>query len=208
MEKEIKRVCELMAGDMKRIVDARVSEFAELGRKDEKAIFSEMCFCILTANYSAEGGIRIQKALGNGFVTLPEAALTSRLRELGHRYPNVRAKYIVEARRHLGSLKRIVSSSDAASLREWLVTNVKGLGYKEASHFLRNVGFTNVAILDFHIIDILERCGAVVRPKTFTRNKYIEIEKVLKKLASRIGVNLAELDLYLWYLETGKVLKY
>jgi len=207
MEREIKRVCELMTSDMKKIVDTRVSEFAELGRKDERALFSEMCFCILTANYSAEGGIRIQKAIGDGFVTLPEATLALRLRELGHRYPNVRAKYIVEARKHLGSLKRIVSSSNGVSLREWLVKNVKGLGYKEASHFLRNVGFTDVAILDFHIIDILERCGAVVRPKTLTRNKYIEIENTLKKFASKIGVNLAELDLYLWYLETGKVLK-
>lgn len=207
MEREIKRVCDLMAGDMKKTVDARVSEFAELGRKDERALFSEMCFCILTANYSAEGGMRIQTAIGDGFVTLPEATLALRLRELGHRYPNVRAKYIVEARKHLGSLKRIVSSSEGASLREWLAKNVKGLGYKEASHFLRNVGFTDVAILDFHIIDILERCGAVVRPKTLTRNKYIEIENILKKFASKIGVNLAELDLYLWYLETGKVLK-
>lgn len=197
-----------MAGDMKKVVDARISEFAELGRKDEKAIFSEMCFCILTANYSAEGGIRIQKALGNGFATLPEATLASRLKALGHRYPNARAKYIVEARKHLGSLKRIVSSaSDDAGLREWLVTNVKGLGYKEASHFLRNIGFTDLAILDFHIIDILERCGAIQRPKTLTKNKYLEIERVLKGFAARIGVNLAELDLYLWYLETGKMLK-
>ncbi|MFH1237051.1 MAG: N-glycosylase/DNA lyase [Candidatus Aenigmatarchaeota archaeon] len=207
MEREIKRVCELMTSDMKNVVDARVSEFAELGRKDERALFSELCFCILTANYSAEGGIRIQNAIGDGFATLPEAALATRLKALGHRYPNARAQYIVEARKHLGSLKRIVSSSNGVSLREWLVTNVKGLGYKEASHFLRNVGFTDVAILDFHIIDILERCGAIVRPKTLTKNKYLEIERVLKGFAARIGVNLAELDLYLWYLETGKVLK-
>jgi N-glycosylase/DNA lyase len=208
MEKEMKRVCELMAGGMKEIVDNRISEFAELGRRGENELFKELCFCILTANYSAEGGIRIQKALGNGFITLPENELAERLKALGHRYPNARAKYIVEARRHLGSLKRTVTDSRGGSeAREWLVKNVKGLGYKEASHFLRNIGFTNLAILDFHIIDMLERCGAVVRPKTLTKNKYFEIERVLKTWSAKIGVNLAELDLYMWYMETGKVLK-
>lgn len=113
----------------------------------------------------------------------------------------------MEARKHIGSLKAIVANSNGSDVREWLVKNVKGLGCKEASHFLRNVGFTDVAILDFHIIDILERCGAIKRPKTLTKNRYLEIERALNTLASKIGVNLAELDLYLWYLETGKILK-
>ncbi len=37
--------------------------------------------------------------------------------------------------------------------------------------------------------------------------KYLEIEKKLKKLAEQCSISLGELDLYLWYLETGKVLK-
>jgi len=90
---------------------------------------------------------------------------------------------------------------------EWLVKNISGIGYKEASHFLRNIGFTNLAIVDFHILNLLARHGLIEKPKTLTRKKYLEIEEVLRAIAEKLDLNLAELDLYLWYMETGKVLK-
>jgi SAM-dependent methyltransferase len=84
------------------------------------------------------------------------------LRELGHRFPNTRAKYIVEARKHAKDLKKIVHSTfdNVDALREWLADNVKGLGFKESSHFLRNIGFEDVAIIDFHIIDFLAQLAS------------------------------------------------
>jgi len=88
-----------------------------------------------------------------------------------------------------------------------LVKNVKGLGYKEASHFLRNTGKKNLAIIDFHIIDLLERHRLIEKPKTISKARYLEIEDVLRKLGTKAGLNQSELDLYLWYMETGKVLK-
>lgn len=81
---------------------------------------------------------------------------------------------------------------------------------KEASHFLRNIGYKNLAIIDFHIIDLLVKENLIKfdrKKKSLTKNKYLEFEKILKNLAEKCQVNLAELDLYLWYLETGKVLK-
>ena len=104
-------------------------------------------------------------------------------------------------------LKRVVESHKNDELREWLVKNVKGIGYKETSHFLRNIGFDDFAIIDFHIIDILAKYDLIEKPKALTRKKYLEIEKILKKIAEKSGLNLAELDLYLWYMETGKILK-
>jgi N-glycosylase/DNA lyase len=92
-------------------------------------------------------------------------------------------------------------------LREWLSENIKGIGPKEASHFLRNIGYTNFAILDFHIIDILIRNGLFEKRKPLTKREYLEIEAILKKIARKVNLNLAELDLYLWYMETGKILK-
>jgi N-glycosylase/DNA lyase len=35
----------------------------------------------------------------------------------------------------------------------------------------------------------------------------LEIEEVLKELSEKTNINLGELDLYLWYEETGKILK-
>ena len=129
------------------------------------------------------------------------------LRRLGHRYPRKRAEYIVEARKLKDSLNKIVGSLDGESAREWLVKNVRGIGYKEASHFLRNVGYTDLAIIDYHILDLLVKHRVIEKPRTMTRRRYLEIESLLKRLADRLNVNLAELDLYLWYLETGKILK-
>jgi N-glycosylase/DNA lyase len=195
----IRSIEELKNSETKKVVDSRIKEFTALGKKSEDDIFKELCFCILTANFNAERGIKIQDAIGDGFLNLSEEQLAKKLKELGHRFPSARAKYISEARRHLGSLK--------GKDRDWIVDNIKGLGYKEASHFLRNTGHGDYAIIDFHILDLLERHGIIKRPRTLTKNKYLEIENTLREMAKSSGLNLAELDLYLWYQETGKILK-
>ena len=202
------RVRDLKKTDAKRMVEARINEFKKLGMANASEIFKELCFCILTANFQAERAIKIQREIENGFSTLSKTELAKKLKELGHRYPNTRAGYIVEARRHKNRLNELVKSCrDERGLRDWLVKNVKGIGYKEASHFLRNVGFENVAIIDFHIIDVLAKHGLIKKPKSLTRARYLEIENTLRGMAKKLGMNLAELDLYLWYTETGKVLK-
>ncbi|MEM3553264.1 MAG: N-glycosylase, partial [Candidatus Bathyarchaeia archaeon] len=92
--------------------------------------------------------------------------------------------------------------------REWLVKNIKGLGFKEASHFLRNVGYFNLAIIDRHILRILSKYGFISNnSKSLTKKVYFEIESILEMLAKKVDLTLAELDLYLWFMETGKILK-
>jgi N-glycosylase/DNA lyase len=202
MNKILCEIDELKKSDVKSAVDKRLKDF-----KSNKSFFSELCFCILTANFQAEKSIRIQKEIGDGFETLPEKSLAKRLRELGHRFPNTRARYIVEARKHKAALLKNIKSMKEDELRGWIAENIKGLGYKEASHFLRNIGFCSCAIIDFHIVDALEKHGLAKKPKTLAKKNYLEIEGVLKNIGAKTGLNLAELDLYLWYSETGKVLK-
>ena len=170
-------------------------------------MFKELCFCILTANFNAEKSIKIQKELGECFLTDSKEILSQKLREGGHRFPNTRAAYISESIKCKDSLREIVQIHDGNALRDWIVENVKGLGYKEASHFLRNVGFDDYAIIDFHIVDLLVDYKLIEKPKTITKRKYMLIENLLKKLAIKTDLTLAELDLYLWYMETGKILK-
>ncbi|VVB68505.1 N-glycosylase/DNA lyase [Candidatus Norongarragalina meridionalis] len=167
--------------------------------------FSELCFCILTANYTAEGGMCIQKAAD--FSALDERRIRALLKRCGHRFPNVRAKYICEAKKHENALAALKKMRNDAERREWLVKNVKGLGYKEASHFLRNVGFFDVAIIDRHILNVLAEYGIIEKPKTLTPKKYLEIEGRLRKIARRLHMPLGELDFYLWWMKTGKILK-
>jgi N-glycosylase/DNA lyase len=187
---------ELKGSSIKCLVKQRVSEFK--AKKSDEDLFSELCFCIMTAGFRADKSIEIQEKIGNGFLVLPEKKLQEKLKELGYRYHN-RAAYIVQNRRHARELR----NRD----REWLVKNIKGFGYKEASHFLRNIGRCDCAIIDFHIVDILVKYKLIKRPKNLIKARYLEIEKVLEDIAKKTKLNLDELDLYLWFLETGKILK-
>ncbi|MFC1698274.1 N-glycosylase/DNA lyase [Nanoarchaeota archaeon] len=206
-ENILDQVKDLKSSEIKKTVDRRLNEFKQLGKKPSKEIFKELCFCLLTANYTAEGGIRIQKEIDDGLIYLSELQLKQKLKQLKHRFPNKRGEYIFLAQSQQKKLIEMLKSKTPYMAREWLVKNVKGLGYKESSHFLRNIGYTNLAIIDFHIVDILVKNKLVEKPKTITPKIYLEIEQTLQELGKELNMNMAELDLYLWYLETGKILK-
>lgn len=207
-QKLIGLVENLKKSDIKRVIDSRIKEFEEIGNKPSSEIFKELSFCLLTANFNAERTIMIQNHVGDGFLSMPQSELVKNLQKFGHRFPEARANYILEARKYKGTLKNIITSfNDEGQLRDWIANNVKGLGYKESSHFLRNIGYKNLAIIDFHIVDLLVRHNLIEKPKTLTKKKYLEIEYVLKKIGNELNLNMAELDLYLWYIETGKILK-
>lgn len=223
---------------------SRYNEFKSFADKGEEEWFSELCFCLTTANSSAMMGQKVQNALGfEGFYSLSQKKLTKSLKDLGYRFYNKRAEYIVGARKHFGIKEKLdeigatasegaggafndpesgfeadggnrVESdlSKAAAIdrakRDYLFENVKGFGLKEASHFLRNTGHDNCAILDRHIIRLMHEHGMIPQvPKTITERNYFAIESELDKFSAKAGMNHSLLDLYLWYLKTGKVLK-
>ena len=204
----LRDIARLKKSSIKQKINSRLKEFKRFKRKSSEDIFKELCFCILTANSTAERCINIHNRIGDGFLVLSSHQLKESLRQHGARFHTKRAEYISEARRYKSSIKNIIRHvKDKNRLRDWLVKNIKGIGYKEASHFLRNIGYNDFAIIDFHIIDILAKNRIIERPKSLTREKYLEIEEELRKIAEKTDLSLGELDLYLWYLETGKVLK-
>ena len=81
-------------------------------------------------------------------------------------------------------------------------------GIKEASHFLRNIGFPGYAILDKHIMNSLREMGVISKKmRHTTRAGYLEIEKRLEQFAAEIGIDMDHLDLLLWSRKTGEILK-
>ena len=133
-----------------------------------------------------------------------------------HRYPRARSGYIVASRdflqEHCGLRLRekLNSFEDDLARRDWLVKEkrIKGLGYKEASHYLRNIGLKGYAILDKHILRSLAELGIIDDPKPpNTRTRYLTIEQKLKQLAEMTGIDFDELDLVLWSMKTGEILK-
>jgi len=197
---------------VKAMVESRIDEFLEVNKKDTYAWFEELTYCLLTAYSSAKRGQLCVDALCDCGALLDgeigEVAETLRLQ--GHRFAVRRAEYIVEARKLAPDLKRTIEGfSNARDARKWLVENVKGLGWKESSHFLRNVGYFDVAILDRHIVSNMREHGLIQDDgkKGLTKRRYLEYERLLEYVAERVGMTLGEMDLYLWYRKTGKVLK-
>lgn len=206
MKQLLKKIENLRKTSIRDVIAKRIKEFESIGGKE---VFSELCFCILTANSNAENCIRVQKQTSHLFETLEEKKLAEKFKEAGCRFHTKRAGYIAKARENKVELLENIKNLQEAELRIWIADNIKGLGMKESSHFLRNIGYKNVAIIDFHIVDLLEREGLVKKPKnkSLSRGLYLEIENILGEIAKKANLNLAELDLYLWYMETGKILK-
>ena len=100
--------------------------------------------------------------------------------------------------------------NSAIERRDWLVREkgIKGLGYKEASHYLRNIGFSGYAILDKHVLNCLAELKIIDDPKPpNTRSRYLKVEEKLKQLTVMTQIDFDELDLVLWSMKTGVILK-
>lgn len=199
-------------------IRARLGEFEKVWRDGSDArLWEELVFCIFTAGASARMGLKsidaVRPLLWNG----ERAEMTEALKKAGaHRFPVERPGYIVIARNYLREhcglrlREQLESFSDPMERRDWLAREkrIKGLGYKEASHFLRNIGLMGHAILDKHVLRCLADLKIVEssRPPS-TRTRYLEIEERLKGVARDVGIDFDELDLVLWSMKTGEVLK-
>ena len=124
----------------------------------------------------------------------------------GVRFPNNKAGYITKAQTAFPSIyqKIVELHAQPLELREWLVKSIKGYGYKEASHFLRNIGLGGeLAILDVHILRELEKLGLIEEGAKLSPRKYLEIEKKFVETAKKLGLKPAELDIAIWLARSG-----
>ena len=200
----------------KRTIERRLAEFRAVYDRGDEAIFEELCFCILTAGSSARMGMLTIAALRDILLTGSEQELQERAGQHRVRFWRLRPSYIHCTREHLREtcglkLRELLDSfDDPIARRDFLAKNkaIKGLGYKESSHFLRNIGFRGYAILDKHIVNSLREMGVIGRRlKPTTRKGYLAIEKKLARFAEEIGIDMDHLDLLLWSRKTGEILK-
>lgn len=185
---------------------------------DDAEIFEELAFCIFTAGASAKMGLKSITAVRPVILTATTEKQFSRLlkKHGAHRFPNERARYLLHTRNYLRDehgleMRRLIMSfENPAERRAYFAENpgIKGIGFKEASHFLRNIGFGGYAILDKHIMNCLFELGVTDDPAPLANGKrYVEIEDALRRYAKRHGFDMDELDLLLWSEKTGVVLK-
>ena len=200
------------------LINKKISDFEEIiARNDSREIFHEMVFCILAAGTSAKLAETASEILKKDdfFIKANEREVILKLKKC-YRFYNVRGKYIVQTREFIHSeygfnFKKLFNSFDnKISLRNYIATNksFKGLGMKASSHFLRNIGYNSLAILDFHILDIMREHKLIrFSLKSLNMKRYLSIEKILKDFSQEIKIDLARLDLILWYIKTGTVIK-
>jgi len=201
--------------EKKDAIHARLLDFKKVMQWNDPEVFAELSFCLLTPQSSAKVCWAAVTALKERSLLLKGAAsdLGPHLGQV--RFGESKAKYIVEARDlftkngELSLKSKISSFYNPFELREWLVENVKGLGYKEASHFLRNIGLgEEFAILDRHILRNMNRLGVIPEiPVSITKKRYLEMEEKLRRFAGEIGIPMADLDLLFWSKETGWIFK-
>jgi N-glycosylase/DNA lyase len=194
----------------------RLDDFKKIKEEaDDNQLFEEMAFCICTAGASAKMGLKSVEAMKD--ILHSGSLITLRKRLDGvHRFPNARPGYIIHTREYLKrehgfKIRELLSSfGDPIERRDYLAKdkNIKGIGYKEASHFLRNIGYSGYAILDKHILNTLceYKVIASAKPPT-TREKYLYTESKLIEFADKLGIHMDELDLLLWSEKTGEILK-
>ncbi|MGV8141479.1 MAG: N-glycosylase/DNA lyase [Candidatus Woesearchaeota archaeon] len=188
-------------------VKKRLDDFAKNGKSmRDKDMFLELCFCICTPQSKAVKVAEvITKENIDKLLKLNHAELAELLRR-NTRFHNNKAKHIIHARRYINKLKDL--DKDSLKAREYLVKNIKGLGYKEASHYLRNIGYRNLCIVDRHVINLMHELKvfpAAINPST--PKKYLEMESKIKKYADTHGYDVDELDLVLWSIKTGYVFR-
>ena len=69
------------------------------------------------------------------------------------RFYKNKSNYLIDLKNNYNYIARQLNKiKNPYKKRDFLIENVKGLGLKEASHFLRNIGYKNLAILDRHIL--------------------------------------------------------
>lgn len=195
-------------------IKKKLKEFEDLYKGKDEHIFRELCFCILTpqskAIYCDEA---IRKLVRSGLLSKGDKSdIKASLRRV--RFPNSKASYLIAARKVFKNsrgfdVKSKIDEGNIPKTREWFVKNIKGLGYKEASHFLRNIGLgDNIAILDIHILRNLEKYRVIKEiPSSISRKIYLDIENKMREFSLKIVISLPELDLLFWSSQTGFIFK-
>ena len=202
---------------IKKDIEKRLSDFDTIyNNKSDVQLFQELVFCIFTPQSKARSADKALKNLirkkllftANADIIANEIKIV--------RFKNNKALYLVEARENFFKNKEFLiknllytNSEDIFSLRDWLVQNIKGYGYKEASHFLRNIGlYQKISILDRHILKNLMNYQVIKEiPKSLSKRKYEAIEKKMIYWAKEINIPLSHLDFLLWYKEAGEIFK-
>jgi N-glycosylase/DNA lyase len=193
----------------RKAIQKRLKEYRKI---PEEQYFYELLYCLMTPQSSAVNAGKAQldfERIDFKHASVdPEAILFQKDHYI--RFHRSKARWITAMKENYDPIfHTTIGSLSAVEKREWYVKNVKGLSYKEGTHFLRNIGKNEgLAILDRHILKNLQYHGVIGSlPATLRKKRYFSIEKKFQMFAKQVGITIDELDLLFWSNEAGEILK-
>ena len=207
-KRELTRPMQERYEKMQTSIKLRLEEFSAV---PESKYFYELCYCILTPQSKAEHAMRVQRYLESIDFYQNPVNISGLLTNSNYliRFHNVKAKRLIMAAKVYPKILDCLHSDltpqeKRMQIREMIV----GFGMKEASHFMRNIGYRGLGILDRHIIRYLIAEGVYPEaPKISTCSNYLKAEEKYLEFADEVGISVDELDILFWSAGSGIILK-
>jgi N-glycosylase/DNA lyase len=194
----------------------------------EEELWHELCLCILSSNVPFESAFSaVKHLLIEGLLAIERITNGRETEELivlelskpiflpprkdgtlrKYRFPKSKASFIVKAGCKLYSEGPTISTilnkfKSSRKVRDFLSGRIPGVGFKQASLFLRNIGYMEpLAIVDVHILNFMKEIK-LISPESYSSSlsskRYKMIERKMQGLANKMGVSLSVLDFAIW----------
>jgi N-glycosylase/DNA lyase len=176
-------------------------------------LWTSMSFCVLSSNVRLDSANKAHRAIwsipllfdiGDRTDNL-ELQLQNRLIGAGYRFHKTKAvklanSWVALRENHACLVDLINNSTDVLSVREYVVKMFPGIGIKQASMFLRDIGVTcELPVIDIHIRRFLSAHVAEFNPSI--KSDYLQAESWLGELARIHTSSVAAVDLAIWAAE-------
>jgi N-glycosylase/DNA lyase len=187
-----------------------VPSFAVERRPEE--IWRQKVFCVLSSQFNAQRAAAISDKIVRSipfFDSPPIHKIEDECFQflssgsIGYRFPKMRARQIslcwfpfFQIKDEYQEYVRSFGSEDAA--RDHITETFPGIGYKQASMFLRNIGASrNLSVIDVHVLFYLRTCHNW-EVNQLTPRRYRLAENILREDAYRYGLDLSVFDTIVW----------
>ena len=166
-------------------------------QQHKKDLFYWLCFCICSTQTTYKSNDKVRKDLIQADFYdkyIPESKLQKILKPV--RFYRNKARFLLDAKDKFRMILDLVKTNNVLinpiDKRKYLIDNIYGVGMKVASLFLREYGCPDMAVLDVHILRFLKS------PLPRNEKEYLKLETTFSNIAKSQGINVRDLDIYLW----------
>ncbi len=188
-----------------------VPVFSRLENNEE--VWRSLLFCILSSQVRTSSAVKATNSILSEVPFFEEKIASSevydkaknilRREDVKYRFPDHRSRNIAHSWFAFAQVKddlyKYLESFDSeAAAREWITQLFPGLGFKQASMFLRDIGYSlRLCIIDTHILWYCS-CLGHHSDRPLTPKRYIETEDFVLRQSDKFGVSPNVFDAAVW----------